>query len=145
MEENNKSEISPGTKWAMLGVAIFFDVLSLVILIPVIGWVAGWIVWIFAFGTLWTWFMMNGVNIFGFRNPKKLFASILAAFIEVVPEIGAFPSWTFLVLWLTRAEKVINKVVDQVPGGKNVLQFAPKKYSSRVIKDIADNETEKAA
>lgn len=144
--EDGKKEIPPTTKWLMLAVAIFFDILSLSILIPVVGWIAGWIVWVFAFGTLWLWFMMNGVNIFGFRNPKKLIGSLLATIVEAVPEIGAFPSWTFLVLYLTRAEKIINKVVDQVPGGSNVIKFVPRSSKTSGGTVASENsDLEKAA
>lgn len=145
MEEDKKTEIPSGTKWFMLATAIFFDVLSLVTLIPVVGWIIAWIVWFFAFSTFWLWFMMNGINIFGFRNPKRLIASVLASFVEVVPEIGFLPSWTILILWLTRAEKLVNKVVNQVPGASNVVKFVPN--ASKLIGNTKESvdDIEKAA
>lgn len=142
--ETKEPKIGEGQKWFMLGVAIFYDVLSAVSLIPVIGWIAAWAVWIFAFGTFWLWFMMNGINIFGFRNPKRLFGSLLASFIELLPEIAVIPSWTLLVLWLTRVEKVVDKVIEKVPGGKNVLKFVPKKYGGEAVRNVVDDE-QKAA
>lgn len=145
MNESKDPKIGEGTKWLMLGVAFFYDVLSAVSLIPVIGWVAGWAVWIFAFGTFWLWFMMNGINIFGFKNPKRLFGSLLASFIELLPEIAVFPTWTILILWLTRVEKVVSKVVEKVPGASNVAKFIPKKYGGSTIREVVNDDQQKAA
>lgn len=142
---NNEQKIGEGTKWFMLGVAILFDVLSAVTLIPVIGWILGGIVWAFAFGTFWLWFMMNGINIFGFSNPKRLFGSLLASIVELIPAVGVFPSWTVLVLWLTRVEEVVEKTVSKVPGASNVAKFVPKKYGGDVLKNSTKNSTRKAA
>lgn len=119
--EDNKKEISSTTKWLMLGVAIFFDVVSLLSLIPVAGWILGFFVWLFAFMTFWTWFMMYDINIIGFKNPKKLVGTAIGSIIEMTP-LGFIPAWTFLMLYLTRVEKIINQVANQVPGGTQIIK-----------------------
>lgn len=125
MDDKKEPSVSNTTKWLMFWVAIFFDVLSLFSLIPFIGWIFEFLVGFYAFMTFWTWFMINGTNIIGFRNPKKMIASILSSFIELTP-LGFIPSWTILILYLTRVEKIINKTVSVVPGVSNVVKFIPK-------------------
>lgn len=124
--KENKPQISESNKWLMLGTAIFFDVISLVSLIPAIGWILGFLVWLFAFMTFWLWFMMNGQNIISFSNPKKLISTVLGSIIEATP-FGFIPAWTFLILYLTRVEKMVDKVVKQVPGGSSVIGSVIKK------------------
>ena len=124
MEEENKPKISEATKWLMLGTAIFFDLISLVSLIPFIGWIAGWCVWVFAFGTFWLWFKINGLDFF---KPKNVGGFIVGSIIELIPYINILPGWTVTVLYLTRIEKIVNKVVSQVPGGEKIAETITKK------------------
>jgi hypothetical protein len=115
--DNGESKINESQKWLMLGVAIFFDIISLINLIPIIGWVIGWFVWIFAFMTFFLWFKMNGMS---FSRPKNLFSFIGGSAIELIPILNILPAWTATILYLTRAQKIINETISQVPGGKAV-------------------------
>ena len=111
----NKPQISEATKWLMLGTAIFFDVVSLVSLIPFVGWVLGWLVWLFATMTFWLWFKMAGMN---FSKPKNVLGLAGGSVMEMIPYLNALPIWTATILYLTRIEKIVNKTVGQIPGGK---------------------------
>ena len=113
-------QIKGTTKWLMFSVAIFFDIISLLSLVPVVGWIFGFLWGLFAFMTFCLWFYLNGVNIISFGNPRKLASSVLSGLIEVSP-FGFIPTWTILVLYLTRIEPALEKVVSHVPGGETAL------------------------
>lgn len=113
MEEGFK--LSTTQKWLMRITAIFFDILSLVGLIPVIGWILDWIIWLFANLTFYTWFKAQGMS---FTSPKKLFSFVGGSFVEFLPEISALPMWTITIFFLTGIDEVVKKVTDQVPGGE---------------------------
>ncbi|OHA94045.1 MAG: hypothetical protein A3H52_00035 [Candidatus Zambryskibacteria bacterium RIFCSPLOWO2_02_FULL_39_26] len=113
-------QIKGTTKWLMFSVAVFFDIISLLSLVPVVGWIFEFLVWLFAFMTFWLWFLLNGINIMSFRNPKKLAGTAIGSIIEASP-LGFVPAWTILILYLTRIEPAIEKVVSQVPGGETAL------------------------
>lgn len=117
MKENAESKISESQKWLMLGTAIFFDFISLINLLPIIGWVLGWIVWLCAFMTFWLWFMMCGVK---FSKPKNLFSFGGGSIIEFIPGLNVLPAWTATVFYITRVEGMINKATNAVPGGSVV-------------------------
>ena len=116
--ENDDPKINESTKWLMLGVAIFFDTASALInLIPIVGQAFSFFVGLFATMTFWLWFKINGMN---FAKPKNVFGLAGGSIIEMIPVLNALPAWTATILYLTRVEKVINKTIGQVPGGKMV-------------------------
>ncbi len=114
----DEPKIKESQKWLMLGVAIFFDiVIALINLIPAVGQALSFFAGIFAFMTFWLWFKMNGMK---FSSPKKAGAMIGGSIIEIIPVLNALPAWTATILYLTRIEKIIDKTIKQVPGGKTI-------------------------
>jgi uncharacterized membrane protein len=123
--KNKGKNIPDGTKWLMLATAILFDIISLLSLVPFVGWVLEIFIWLIAAMTFWIWFMMYDVNIYSLGNPKKFVANIATNIIELTP-FGFIPTWSILILYLTRAEKLIEKTVGQIPGGEKALSSIEK-------------------
>jgi hypothetical protein len=112
-----------GYNWTMLYiVAIFFDILAFVFILPAtvpyVGWVLGFlavVLNIFAGLTFLTWFLIwKSKGLGEFRYFKNVFQ---CWFVEGVPIVGSFmPTWTFMVY---RAENMysggpLNTVTSQI-------------------------------
>ena len=146
--EEQESKISESQKWLMFGTAIFFDVISLISLIPIIGWVLGWVVWAFAFMTFWLWFKINGLS---FSKPKNLLSFFGGSVIELIPILNILPGWTVMILYMTRVEKIIKKAEDIVPGTSQtvrqskVINFPQKQYAKAGQVIYSENDDEQIA
>lgn len=116
--EDNKPKISNNTKWLMLGVAIFFDVLQWILVWVVMDWVVVWI----AAPTFILWFLMVGKRF----SLRQIVAFSGGTLVEGIPVLGDLPVWTGLILYLTRVEPVIEKTASVVPGGKTAVKAVTK-------------------
>jgi hypothetical protein len=82
-EENQR--ITSGTKYLMMGVALFFDVLSLVPGLNVITAFLG-------YGTIWFWFLTK--NVVFTKNPKMVKSVLGGLAIEMLPFFSWLPAIT---------------------------------------------------
>ncbi|MDO8424127.1 MAG: hypothetical protein Q7S54_00765 [bacterium] len=91
----------------MICVAVFFDVLQVLLSFLWLGWLAG----IFAGLTFWLWFRMHGIS---FMKPKRFLTFGGASLIEVIPIpfLAALPAWTAAVSYLALS----SKLQEIVPG-----------------------------
>jgi len=119
-KNNNKpvsKNLSLSTFLLMFGVAIFFDVISLIMnFIPIVGGLLEDItITPVATLTFFIWLKMHGVN---FTKGPKGFFLILTIIIGFIPVINALPEWSSFVLGLylsgtklsTGMQKSLNKV-----------------------------------
>lgn len=134
--DDKKTKITETQKWLMLGVAITFDTTTLVNLIPVVGQIGSFFVGLFATMTFWLWFLMNGMS---FSKPKNVLGLAGGSIIEMIPVLNVLPAWTATILYLTRVEKIVNKVITQVPMANNVVKF-PTKNTQGVSGQNSDNQ-----
>src|SRR3989344_6645250 len=85
-EENKEKRLKTTTVWLMIGTALFFDALQILLDFLLIGW----LVTIFAAMTFWLWFKLHG---YSFMKPQRLAGSLTAMIIDVIPVLGWF-AWT---------------------------------------------------
>ncbi|TAL48821.1 hypothetical protein EPN83_03460 [Patescibacteria group bacterium] len=98
-----RKEISNGTMWLMVSVALLYDVVGGGIqLLPIVGQMVYWIIWIFAFLTFYLWFKIYGRS---FLSPKRTLAMGAGAIIEIIPVLSILPGWTVAVIFLIGIEK----------------------------------------
>ncbi|MFA6338533.1 MAG: hypothetical protein WCW87_00505 [Candidatus Paceibacterota bacterium] len=84
----------------MIGTAIFFDILNLIELIPVIGWIFGLIIDLLGYSLFGLWFASKSISIW---EAKKARTFIISAVVSAIPEVGAFiPDYTFMVWRVTK-------------------------------------------
>jgi hypothetical protein len=103
-EYKKEKGLKTTTVWLMIGTALFFDTLQ--ILLDFI--LMGWLVTIFASMTFWLWFMVNGIS---FMRPKRLGGAIGIMFIDIFPVLGWF-AWTVSITSFALSKKI----QDVVPG-----------------------------
>ena len=111
-------ELSKNTKWLMLGVAIFFDVLQWVLVWVAMDWLVVWV----AAPTFILWFWMAGRRF----SISQIMAFTGGTLLEGIPILGDLPIWTGLILYLTRVEKIVEKTASVVPGGKTAAKAITK-------------------
>jgi hypothetical protein len=115
MQDESK-QISDGTWWIILGVALFVDVLEFVLVfIPVVGEILSEFVDWVAFGGLWLSFKMLGVNYSG-KN-RTMFIGVLVGMIPVINDI--LPEITVSVWYIRKGYKKQQKAL--VEQNKNNL------------------------
>jgi hypothetical protein len=110
-------QLSLSTFLLMFGVAIFFDVISLIMnFIPIVGGLLQLItITPVATLTFFIWLKMHGIN---FTKGPRGFLLILTVIIGFIPVINALPEWSSFVLGLylsgtkisTGMQKSLNKV-----------------------------------
>lgn len=92
----------------MLTVAIFCDVfISLISLIPYIGWIINWLASFVIFLTFFVWFKTKGIK---YTSARKMAALPAGFLIEMIPYVNLLPGWTVAV--------ILNTQVDKLPGLK---------------------------
>ncbi len=112
-----KHSITTTTKILMVGTAIFFDVLQiLVTLIPGIGPILAFFVNIFAQMTFWLWFHIKGVK---YNSSKRLGAVVGGFLIELIPFLNVLPGITVQVLIILTTLEA-EKVLGNIPGGEAI-------------------------
>lgn len=104
MEEKKEKGLKTTTVWLMIGVAIFFDTLQVLLDFLLMGW----LVTIFASLTFYVWFKGHGIS---FMRPKRFFAFGGGFLIDLIPILGWF-AWTATVSYLA----LTKKIQDVVPG-----------------------------
>jgi hypothetical protein len=105
MEGQNKEKgLKPTTVWLMIGTAIFFDMLQILLDFLLMGW----LVTIFGSLTFWLWFKLHG---YSFTKPSRLAGSLVTMVIDVVPVLGWF-AWTIAITTFV----LKNKIQESVPG-----------------------------
>ena len=119
-----EKEIKDVTMFLMIGTALFFDVVQIVIgWIPVFGNVLSMCVSLFAFMSFFLWFYMYGIRMI---TPKRLFTMIGAGIIEMIPYVDLLPAWTLTVIFLIGTTKV-KKLAEKHPGlASGALKVAEK-------------------
>lgn len=107
----NKKEVGlkKTTVWLMIGVALFFDALQ--ILLDFI--LMGWLVTIFGGMTFGLWFKMHG---YSFIKRGRIAGSLATLLTDAVPVLGWF-SWTIAISIFT----LKNKMVEKLPPGARTL------------------------
>lgn len=92
-----------GTVFLMVGTAIFFDILQIILdLIPFVGWIISPIVGFMGSFTFFLWFKTKGVQFNKLKNAAALGGSFV---FELVPILNALPAQTGVVLWIIGKEK----------------------------------------
>ncbi|MBI2674020.1 MAG: hypothetical protein HYX23_01935 [Candidatus Zambryskibacteria bacterium] len=109
-EEKKEKGLKATTVWLMIGTALFFDALQ--ILLDFI--LMGWLVTILASMTFWLWFKFNGIS---FMKPKRLIGGIVTILIDVIPVLGWF-AWTVSITSFALSLK-IQKIVP----GANITKL----------------------
>jgi hypothetical protein len=104
MEEKKEKGLPPITVALMIGTAIFFDALQMLLDFIFMGW----LVTIFASMTFWFWFKMHG---YSFMKPGRIAGSLITMLTDIVPILGWF-SWTIAICAFT----LQNKLQEVVPG-----------------------------
>ncbi len=79
----------------MIVVAVFFDVLQMILTWLVIGALFSWAVTIFGTLVFYLWFKQHGVN---FVTSRRLGTVLGIGIIELVPIVNALPGWTIAVI-----------------------------------------------
>ena len=88
----------------MIGTALFFDVIQIIIgWIPVVGNAIADIFSLFAFLTFFLWFMMYGIKMI---SPKRLAAMATGGLLEMIPYLNLLPAWTGVVVYLIGTTKI---------------------------------------
>ena len=87
----------------MIGVALFYDALQILLAFLFMGWVVG----IFAGLTFYIWFKIRGLN---FMKPKRFLTFGITSIIEMLPSllipISALPVWTGSIIYLALDSKI---------------------------------------
>jgi uncharacterized membrane protein len=89
-----KERIGSGKEFLMKVVAIGFDTIAILGLIPFIGWVFSMLVAIFGSLTFFMWFMMSGVR---FIKSKNIGVVATSAIIEIIPILNILPGFSLSV------------------------------------------------
>lgn len=117
-EENRGRKREAGLKkitiGLMIGVALFFDALQVILDF----FFMGWLVTIFGGMTFWFWFRIHG---YSFMKPKRVAGSIATLLTDAVPVLG-WLSWTIAITIFT----LKNKIQETVPGGQVVTEVVSK-------------------
>lgn len=80
------SKISNGSAAIIVTVAFIFDLLALLALIPLVGWIIGPCIYILGLFVFWLWFKLKGVNYFSSRATAS---KVVTAVLEAIPELSA--------------------------------------------------------
>ncbi|MDB5266770.1 MAG: hypothetical protein JWN89_585 [Parcubacteria group bacterium] len=101
-----KGQISNTMSVLLIGLALFFDGVQVLMTFLFLGWLVGLV----AFMTFWLLFKLLGIS---FATPKR--AGIMGGgfIIEMIPFISALPAWTLavtLIILDTKIKKVAGKV-----------------------------------
>src|SRR3989344_1032978 len=117
--EGAGSKIGNGTAGLMFGVALLLDILALLALIPLVGWILGPLIYVLGLGVFGLWFKMVGANFF---TARATVSKAITAVLEVIPEISAFiPGATVNVvvaIAMVRMEEFAGKEAGKEKGGK---------------------------
>ncbi len=126
------------TVWLLIGTALFFDTLQIILDFLLMGW----LVTIIGSMTFWLWFKILG---YSFLKPKRVAGSAATLIIDAVPVLGWF-AWTVAISTFVLKNKLVEKVPgdgatklgvgevgpDRVRGGKNLgLRSKPTNLSSK--------------
>jgi hypothetical protein len=84
--EGSGSKIGNGTAALMCGIALTVDILALLALIPLVGWILGPLIYILGLGIFGLWFKLVGANFF---SARATVSKGISAVLEVIPEISA--------------------------------------------------------
>jgi hypothetical protein len=95
---SKKQRIGSFTKFLMLSVALFFDILEFILEILLIGIIFNRIITILEYLIMWLWFKLKGVSFVG--NPKISGRMGGTFILEMIPFLGSLPGFTFGV-WST--------------------------------------------
>lgn len=100
----------------MLVVAIFFDTIQAgLLLIPFVGWLLSILLSIFAWLTFYFWTSIKG---WGLSDTiKQMILNWVVPFIELIPILNAFPTWTLKVV-LSYSFLKAEDALYNVSGGK---------------------------
>ena len=98
------------TVWLMIGTALFFDALQIVLDFLLMGW----LVTIFASMTFWLWFRFNGIS---FMRPKRIAGSLVTIIIDAIPVLGWF-AWTVSI-----STFVLSKKIQSVVPGADITKL----------------------
>ncbi|MEK7176164.1 MAG: hypothetical protein AAB695_02190 [Patescibacteria group bacterium] len=104
MPEEKEKGLKTTTVWLMIGTAVFFDALQILLDFLLMGW----LVTIFASMTFWLWFMRHGIS---FMKPKRIAGSLVTMIIDIVPILG-WLAWTVSISTFVLSKKI----QDIVPG-----------------------------
>ena len=86
----------------MIVIAALIDGAQFILtLVPLVGWIASWILSICAWFLFGIWFYHKGVNLFAASRALGTFGAMLG---EATPFINAFPWWTARVFVAVRYE-----------------------------------------
>ena len=107
---NEQKEISDGTWWIALGVALFIDVLELIlVLLPVVGEILAELIDWSAFAGFWLWLKTKGVE----YNGKKR-TMIIGAIIGVIPVVNnILPELTWTIWQIRKGYKKQQRALAQ--------------------------------
>ena len=97
MDEKEKG-LKTTTVWLMIMVALFFDVLQILLDFLLLGW----LVPIIAAPTFWLWFRIHGIS---FMKPKRFLTFGGATLVDFVPVLGWF-AWMVAVSYLALSSKL---------------------------------------
>lgn len=99
-----EKEIKDVTAFLMISLAIFYDVLQIVIgWIPVLGNVLAMGVSFYAYLSFLCWFWIYGIKM---TTPKRLLSMLATLGIELIPYVDMIPGWFFVVVYLIGTTKV---------------------------------------
>lgn len=108
--------ISKTTFWLMVGVAIFFDLIQIILTLLAVGIVADSLITVVAGLTFFLWFKLKGVQ---FNNSKKILTAGGSFLVEAIPVLNVIPTWTISVILTALGEKIpIVKTATQMASGK---------------------------
>ncbi len=91
-----ESKLSGPTKYLMIAVALFYDVLSLV---PGLNFIVAF----FAGFHFWFWFKLKGIS---FVSPKRLVVGSTGFVAEMIPVLSSLPAWTGIVVFMILDTKI---------------------------------------
>lgn len=97
----------------MIGVALLFDGLQILLFPILIGFLVNWLVPLLAWPVFWLWFKANGDS---FLSLKKLVTITSSIVIEIIPGINGFPAIALAVgimILINRAEAAQQTHVSQ--------------------------------
>lgn len=130
--------LSKKTSIIILCIALFFDVLQIILSFFAIGLVISPLINIFAQFVLWFIFKLNRVSYIG---TKRLASVGISAVLELIPALDVLPTLTFEAFMIISTVNIEEKVSQTVPGGKQIVQAVNKRYSPKtpvsVRKEVA--------
>ncbi|HEY4483530.1 MAG TPA: hypothetical protein VI953_05150 [Candidatus Paceibacterota bacterium] len=117
--EGSGSKIGNGTAFLMCAIALTVDVLALLALIPLVGWILGPLIYILGLGIFGLWFKTVGANFF---SARATVSKGISAVLEIIPEISAIiPGTTINVvvaIVIVRMEEYATKEAGKGEKGK---------------------------